>query len=309
MKAHNTLKFGHIPGHPVGSVYRSREELRLAGLHSANQAGISGNPREGADAIVVSGGYIDDEDNGDVILYTGEGGRDANTGRQVRDQEITSRGNAALVRSQLEGLPVRVIRGRPKGKGHGSPHAPSYGYRYDGLYRVEDHWATIGKDGYRIWRFRLVKLEDDDIAEPPEVAPIPEAHRVGPAPVTVSPIQRIVRNSTVAQLIKDWYGHECQICGQAIQVRKNEYYSEAAHIRPLGRPHQGPDVLENLLCLCPNDHVRFDNGALYLSDQLQVINTLTGEVMGPLRVHKNHKIDLNHVAYHRTHVAAVTQPR
>jgi integrase len=39
-------------------------------------AGISGGEREGADSIVVSGGYEDDEDYGDVIVYTGAGGND-----------------------------------------------------------------------------------------------------------------------------------------------------------------------------------------------------------------------------------------
>lgn len=38
-------------------------------------------------------------------------------------------------------------------------------------------------------------------------------------------------------------------------------YAEAAHIRALGSPHNGPDVIENVLCLCPNHHVLFDNGA------------------------------------------------
>jgi hypothetical protein len=32
---------------------------------------------------------VDDEDLGDVIIYTGEGGRDSTTGRQVADQQLT----------------------------------------------------------------------------------------------------------------------------------------------------------------------------------------------------------------------------
>ncbi|WP_406603762.1 HNH endonuclease [Neolewinella aquimaris] len=27
---------------------------------------------------------------------------------------------------------------------------------------------------------------------------------------------------------------------------------------PLGAPHNGPEDLSNLLCLCPNYHVKFD---------------------------------------------------
>jgi putative restriction endonuclease len=34
---------------------------------------------------VLSGGYVDDNDEGDVIIYTGQGGRDPATGRQIKD--------------------------------------------------------------------------------------------------------------------------------------------------------------------------------------------------------------------------------
>ena len=72
--------------------------------------GISGSQNEGADSIVASGGYEDDHDFGDIIIYTGEGGRDPNTGTHVADQEFRG-GNRALAVSCDEGLPVRVIRG------------------------------------------------------------------------------------------------------------------------------------------------------------------------------------------------------
>jgi putative restriction endonuclease len=61
-------------------------------------------------SIVLSGGYVDDEDLGDVIIYTGEGGRDPNTGRQVADQQLTL-GNKALAENHLNGIPIRVHRG------------------------------------------------------------------------------------------------------------------------------------------------------------------------------------------------------
>jgi putative restriction endonuclease len=37
-------------------------------VHAPNQHGISGSGRDGADSIVVSGGYEDDHDFGDLIL-------------------------------------------------------------------------------------------------------------------------------------------------------------------------------------------------------------------------------------------------
>jgi len=77
---------------------------------------------ESADSIVLSGGYEDDQDLGDTIIYTGEGGRDSKTKKQVADQKFT-RGNLALAVSHLRGLPVRVTSGAR----HRSPYSPSFG--------------------------------------------------------------------------------------------------------------------------------------------------------------------------------------
>lgn len=91
--------FGEIEPYTPGAQFDSRKGVRNAGLHRHEQAGISGSYEDGADAIVVSGGYVDDIDEGDVIVYTGQGGRDPKTGRQVRDQRYEG-GNLALVRSE-----------------------------------------------------------------------------------------------------------------------------------------------------------------------------------------------------------------
>ncbi len=96
--------FGHVPGHPPGSRFGSRAEFCKAGVHRPTVAGISGSEGEGADSIVLSGGYEDDQDLGDEIVYTGHGGRDPESGRQIADQNF-SRGNRALAHSGLNGLP------------------------------------------------------------------------------------------------------------------------------------------------------------------------------------------------------------
>jgi putative restriction endonuclease len=101
--------FGHIAAHAVGSSFASRRELYDSAIHRQLQGGISGTSVEGADSIVVSGGYEDDEDYGDVIIYTGQGGNVG--GVQVEDQRF-KRGNKALAISCDRGLPVRVVRGR-----------------------------------------------------------------------------------------------------------------------------------------------------------------------------------------------------
>jgi hypothetical protein len=145
--------FGHIPGYPEGSRFESRAESSEAGVHRPLIAGISGSEREGADSIVLSGGYEDDEDLGDEVVYTGHGGRDAESGKQVA-QQCLRRENLALAHSSIEGLPIRVVRGASLD----SIYAPRGRYRYDGLYMVDDYWQTEGRSGFRVWFYRLIKL-------------------------------------------------------------------------------------------------------------------------------------------------------
>lgn len=145
--------FGEIAGIPTGSEFENRYYLSKYGVHKPLRAGISGSQAEGADSIILSGGYEDDDDQGDVIIYTGHGGRSQVTGQQVADQQLTQQ-NLALIRNHQRGLPVRVIRGQTQQ----SSFSPVQGYRYDGLYRVDDYWQEKGLSGFLVWRFRLVKL-------------------------------------------------------------------------------------------------------------------------------------------------------
>ena len=110
-------QFGSIPHHQVGSLFRNRMELSAAGVHRPTQAGISGSKTDGADSIVLNGGYKDDEDYGNYIVYTGHGGQNS-SGIQIADQELTDSGNWALKISFEQELPVRVIRG-PNGAPNG----------------------------------------------------------------------------------------------------------------------------------------------------------------------------------------------
>jgi putative restriction endonuclease len=284
--------FGHVPGYPEGSLFRDRAELRESGVHAPIQAGISGSQTEGAESIVLSGGYEDDADYGDVLVYTGQGGRDQVTGQQIHDQPF-SRGNRALALSKQNGLPVRVIRGSR----HDSEYSPPSGYSYDGLYAVEEFWHEPGRAGFEVWRFRLVKIPDNtgvgqEIREEPAEYAVPGRQEMR--------VSRIVRDSARAKKVKALYDHRCQMCGTRLECPAGPY-SEAAHIRPLGTPHDGPDTVDNILCLCPNHHVLFDNGAIYIADDL----SLNGEGGNRLVVHKNHRIDHRHLAYHRDHLAVI----
>jgi hypothetical protein len=81
--------FGAIRGVALHVTFPDREAVAAADVHNPLRAGISGGAKEGADSIVVSGGYDDDEDYGDVIVYTGHGGQD-DRGRQIADQTLTA---------------------------------------------------------------------------------------------------------------------------------------------------------------------------------------------------------------------------
>ncbi len=77
---------------------------------------------------------------------------------------------------------------------------------------------------------------------------------------------RILRDTALARSVKDSHQYQCQICKETFKLKDNTPYAEAHHIRPLGKPHNGPDVRSNILCVCPNDHVRLDYGAIELNE-------------------------------------------
>ncbi|WP_166115117.1 HNH endonuclease [Pseudoalteromonas sp. Z9A5] len=115
-------------------------------------------------------------------------------------------------------------------------------------------------------------------------------------------VNRIIRNSQIAEDIKELYGHKCQICNEVLETPKG-FYAEGAHIKPLGSPHHGPDTKENLLCLCPNHHALFDKKAIVIHDDYTVdfITCPQGKEI-KLTVHVEHKIDQALVKYHREEV-------
>lgn len=150
---------GSIPGVFVGDVFFYRMELCVVGLHGQTQAGIdfltsseSSNGQPIATSVIVSGGYEDDEDSGDVIIYTGHGGRDK-FNKPCSHQKLES-GNLALERSMHYGIEIRVMRGF---KYQGS--LTSKVYVYDGLYKIVDTWFDVGKSGFGVYKFKLVRLE------------------------------------------------------------------------------------------------------------------------------------------------------
>ncbi|PNY12965.1 histone-lysine N-methyltransferase H3 lysine-9 specific SUVH6-like protein, partial [Trifolium pratense] len=68
---------GSVPGVVVGDEFQYRIELNVIGFHRQIQGGIYYVKQKNkvlATSIVASGGYSDELDNTDVLIYTGQGG-------------------------------------------------------------------------------------------------------------------------------------------------------------------------------------------------------------------------------------------
>lgn len=279
-------RFGHLPEVPVGTWFANRQGACDAGVHRQTVGGIVGTAKYGAESIVLSGGYEDDEDHGAFVIYTGQGGQDPTTKRQIADQDIFAPRNASLITSQMLNQPVRVVRGAHRA----SPYGPRTGYRYDGCFLVRSHWVKTRDDGFKVIQYRL----EQTAVQPEIVDPdLPE-----PAYATTTVVRRI-RDSAMASAVKELYRNQCQACGRVLSFHGGRTYAEGAHIRPLGRPHLGPDTTSNILCLCPNHHAQLDGGGLVIEEDGELVDTMTQQSLGRLRIDPSHDVDPEFLAYHR----------
>lgn len=285
--------YGHVPGIREGQRFSGQAEAAKCLVHRNRQAGIVGTREKGAESIVVSGGYEDDVDNGHELIYTGHGGREGL--RQVRDQQLTS-ANESLRTSWIYGRPVRVVRAMKPRRSKTGKLAHD-GYKYDGLYIVEDFWKTRGRSGFLVYKSRLTKVTNDTSDSSDREAPPPPEGRTNPGRQAMT-TQRIVRSTRIADWVKRTHDYTCQICETRLSSGDGAY-AEAAHIRPLGNPHHGPDTPDNVLCLCPNHHVLFDLGMLAIGDDLSV--THIGADVPVTFLRDAHEINRDHLRYHRQH--------
>jgi predicted restriction endonuclease len=85
---------------------------------------------------------------------------------------------------------------------------------------------------------------------------------------------RVLRDTALARRIKADNDYKCQLCGNRIMLSENDPYAEAHHVKPLGAPHNGPDHPGNIVCLCPNCHVKLDYGSIKISpDKFKTVHS------------------------------------
>ncbi|XP_020100520.1 histone-lysine N-methyltransferase, H3 lysine-9 specific SUVH1-like [Ananas comosus] len=153
LKANAGKRIGPVPGVEVGDIFYFRMEMCIIGLHAPSMAGIDymtakfdNQDDPVAICIVSSGGYENEEDDVDFLIYTGQGGSTKN-----EDQKL-ERGNLALERSLYRKNQIRVVRSAK------DPNCQTGKiYYYDGLYKIQNSWKEKAKSGINVFKYKLLR--------------------------------------------------------------------------------------------------------------------------------------------------------
>jgi hypothetical protein len=125
-------------------------------------------------------------------------------------------------------------------------HCPVY-KKFKGPTRFE--WMSPG-------RFRLV--------ESPQTPHAIDLDTPSKSERVLQETYRVLRDTKLTRSVKEAANYECEVCGETLVLGDGSLYAEAHHLQPLGSPHDGPDVRENIICVCPNHHALLDYAAIRL---------------------------------------------
>jgi hypothetical protein len=103
---------------------------------------------------------------------------------------------------------------------------------------------------------------------------------------------RVLRDTAVTRYLKRLHRDTCQVCRKTLRLFDGTAYSEAHHLRPLGKPHNGPDIPPNVIVVCPNCHALCDMGGIQLS-------------ASRLRSRPGHEVDPRFLRYHNSRVCGI----
>lgn len=156
-----------------------------------------------------------------------------------------------LDRTYLEGALV---------KGDGSTNRGAFG-RAVRILREEEYW-TILQLGFH--------APPGDRAEYPG-ASIREEPAEYDRPVVEQLVRRPFRDAAFSKNVVRAYGATCAMTGLKLINGGGRCEVEAAHIRPVGDDHHGPDSVRNGIELSRTVHWMFDRGILSLTDDYEIL--------------------------------------
>lgn len=107
------------------------------------------------------------------------------------------------------------------------------------------------------------QMEDADV--------IGEESEVYARPVVEQLRIRPFRDATFTRSVRTIYNFTCAMTGLSIINGGGRPEVEAAHIRPIGNAHNGPDSMRNGIALSRSIHWMFDHGLLSLADDYEIL--------------------------------------
>ena len=84
-------------------------------------------------------------------------------------------------------------------------------------------------------------------------------------------VSRPFRDAAFAREVRAAYEATCGITGLKLINGGGRAEMEAAHIRPVGDGHKGPDSVRNGIALCRTAHWMFDRGLLSIDDDYRIL--------------------------------------
>lgn len=166
-----------------------------------------------------------------------------------------------------------------------------YAFSHEALRSIRERtstwpsWAELRPDA----RFPSTTQEATDVGSGAQTSL--QTEDAGPER-TEQTVARIIRDSTLARQVKEQAEYRCQICGEPpIELPDGSLYAEAHHVKPLSKG--GPDKEGNIICACPNCHVKLDYGTITLNCE-----DLAGTSGSP--------VDPDFVEYHNSQVVGRT---
>jgi hypothetical protein len=149
----NCVHVGAIPGVEPGHMFATKAHAASLGVHKAIYKGIHSKVGYPTESIAMGGGYVDDEDRGNDIWYTGEGGLNS-AGTQVFNQKMSPTNITLAVAAEV-GTPIRVIRKQ------GDTARGTLSWVYDGLYQVLEWKRASSIAGPVVFKFLMRRLASE----------------------------------------------------------------------------------------------------------------------------------------------------
>ena len=92
-------------------------------------------------------------------------------------------------------------------------------------------------------------------------------------PMVEQLVRRPFRDAAFSRQVSNAYEQTCALTGLKIINGGGRAEIEAAHIRPVGDSHRGPDSIRNGMALSRTVHWMFDRGLLTLSDDYKILKS------------------------------------